>query len=276
MLPPRGRGGIVGIGRGDSCYFSATRQARATTHALFVRLDRRRWPRQARTHVQRRHRVAADGSAEQPDDDLRRADLSRARRARAPEADARRALPALRALSPAPGADRRRRVLGDRRRHSTSTHHVARVALPGRAGKAELQAFVQRAGRHAARSRAAAVAVPPVEQLRRRQRAGRAHPSLLRRRHRADPGDAVDDRRRSRRQWTAGPMPSAARARTRRPDDPLVAADRRRSTACSQFARQDRRDADRKRRRRSGRTRRGGRARRPGQRADGGDREARD
>ena len=138
-----------------------------------------------------------------------------------------------------------------------------RTAGPRRQGGAARR-FVSALASHAARSRAAAVAVPPGRRLRRRQRAGRAHPPLLRRRHRADPGDAVDHRRRSR--GHAGEPGAAAAERARGPTIARRAdgaarrrdADARGKLGCG---------ADREGRRRSGTTRRSARgARRPGQR----------
>ena len=86
--------------------------------------------------------------------------------------------------------------------HFDLDRHVVHVALPGRAGKRELQALV---------SRLIATPLDPqrpmwqfhlVERLQRRQRARHAHASLLRGRHRARPRDAVDDR--CVRRWPAG------------------------------------------------------------------------
>src|ERR1700693_255174 len=65
----------------------------------------------ARTHVQRRYCLAAHGSSQQSDDDLRRADFRRTTYAFSPKGDAERSLPALQALPPACNANPDRRIL---------------------------------------------------------------------------------------------------------------------------------------------------------------------
>ena len=153
-----------------------------------------------------------------------------------------------------PVRDAGRRVLGDATRNSTSTAHV-RAALPGRAGQARAAGASSQLAWHAARPGRPLWQFHLVDDYERRQRADRAHPPLLRRRHRARAGDAVDDRRRR-----DGPpaMPfdaddAARAARTRRI---RWRADRSRSRTSMKIARQARRDADREGRRRSGTTRR--------------------
>ena len=107
---------------------------------------------------------------------------------------------------------------GLRHRASRRRQDAARRA----AGRAELQALVSRLASHAARSGASDVAVPPRRPLRRRQRADRAHPSLLRRRHRAGAGDAVDDRRRAATVRPRCRSRRAAQAGDGDDDDPLA------------------------------------------------------
>jgi hypothetical protein len=77
--------------------------------------------------------------------------------------------------------------------------HVRLSALPGRGGKRELERFVSQQASTPLNKIQAAVAVPPRGEVpRRRLGAGHAHPPLLRRRHGAGAGDAVDDRHRAR------------------------------------------------------------------------------
>ena len=150
-------------------------------------------------------------------------------------------------------------------------NHLERVALPGRAGKAELEALVSKLAGTPLDPAPAVVAVPSDRTLRRRQRAGRAHPPLLRRRHRADPGDALAHRRRSRRQCRG---PGAAATERKRGRRSACRADR---TAGRRDAIRaaSRIDADRKRRRHLARPGARGRACRSGRGVDRGDRQAR-
>ena len=236
-------------------------------------------PRSARSRRERdvrgRHRVAADGSPEQPDDDLRRAACSSERVGiERLQADGRRALRCGSSASASVRCSRRRRVLGDgpaiRPRRSRRRKWRCPVAPADR----ELQALV---------SRLACTPLDParplwqfhlVDELSRRQRGHHAHPPLLRRRHRAravlmSMTDAGPD----------GPpaMPAAVAPAqgARERDDPLAELSRP-SAGVMTIALQGRRDADREGYRRSGTSRRtGARARRAGWRADRGDRQAR-
>ncbi len=227
---------------------------------------------QAREDFGGRHRVVADGPAGQPDDDLRRHALRRPGPLRANGAAHREALPQVPPVPAAPRAIARRRVLGDRAPHR---HGRARPAyLPsGPRRQAGVAGAGQPTRRYAARSGAAAVAIPSGRGLRRRKCADPAHPPLLRRRHRARASADVDDRR-----VAQGPAGDAVRAggapapqRPRRSAAPADAAALRRDEARAHGGN----DADREGGRDLVRSGTGGRAGRAGRRADRRDREAR-
>jgi hypothetical protein len=93
-----------------------------------------------------------------------------------------------------------RRLLGDRRRFRSGLACAAfRIARQART-QSELQRLVSASGVDVrSTSLQAALAVPSGREIRRRQRADHAHPPLLCRRHRPDPGAAVADRRETRR-----------------------------------------------------------------------------
>ena len=92
---------------------------------------------------------------------------------------------------------RRRRLVGRRRRlRPRLARAPVGVARPRR--QARTGALRQPAGVDAAGQDQAALAIPPGREIRRRLGAGHAHPPLLRRRHGAGAGDAVDDRHRAR------------------------------------------------------------------------------
>ena len=153
------------------------------------------------------------------------------------------------------------RVLGDDPR-STSRARRSRRRCRRRAGERELQAFVSRLAGDAARPARGRCGSSTSSTTTRRQRADRAHPPLLRRRHRARARDAVDDGRDAptvRRRCRS--TPRAAQRRAQRDDRACGSCSAPLSGALESGA-QDRRDADRKGRRRLERSREGGRARR--------------
>ena len=214
--------------------------------------------------------MAADGSSEQSHDDLRRADLPREDRGCAAAQGHRRAVHGVQALPPAPGGNARNVVLGGgrplRHRSPRRTHGAAGACGQGGAAGVRVAADVD-----ATRPVAAALAVPSRRQLRGRQRAGRAHPSLLRRRHRARARDAVDDRRHGRR--AAGDAVRAARAQGSRCRRCAGATDGA-AVGRAGIRAQDRRHAGREGRRDLARPREGRRAGRQGVGAHRGNREA--
>ena len=231
---------------------------------------------QARKDVRGRHRVAADGSSGNLmmicGVLLVRASAYRPRRVRESSRSASCAFAAS-----GSGPCRRPGVAywETPRRISTSTITSIACRCPARAGNEGAAGAGEPAREHAARSRAAAVAIPPRRELRRRQRAHRAHPPLLRRRHRAravlmSMTDAAAER-------SAG---DAVRAG----DDARRGDERRRSARAAAAADLRRDEASA---RKVGatliekgaaiwqRSREGRRARRAGRRAHRGDREAR-
>ncbi len=138
-----------------------TRTRAQRTRGARLRRHFRRSPcEQARKDFRGRYRVAADGSARQPDDDLRRADVRPAAVARA----LRRVIDERflvfrrfrqRAVKTAAGMR-----TGATIATSTSTAHVVATKLPGPAGERELQALVSKLIATPLAARSADVAVP--------------------------------------------------------------------------------------------------------------------
>ena len=145
---------IVVLRRNVSCYFSANANARANENARHPTLAFCPHARdQARTNVRGRHRVAADGPARQPDDDLRRADVrASAYRSRGCAASSTERFLVFRRFRECAVADG-----GGCRTGAPTAHfdHRARTSSQrgssGDAGERELQALVSTLMSHAAR-----------------------------------------------------------------------------------------------------------------------------
>ena len=218
--------------------------------------------------------MAADGSAEQPDDDLRRAAL---RRPDPLSRDSRGSSSSASSSSTGSGSARCKRsgaAYWETVPRVDIAEHVERISLPGRAGKRELQALVSRLASHAARSASGRCGSSISSKI---STGGSA--LILRIHHCYADGIALvrvlmsmtDAASEGPPAMPFEPAPRAARRRRRRSAAAAVEAALRRDEARADGGI----DADREGRGDLVRPGAGGRARRAGRRADRRDREAR-